>query len=195
MLHSRRSVLGLLAGATFGLAGCAAGPRGPVDPAERARDVAALRDAILALGPGIDPAEAARAAQVSYSETDALARQYGITDPPLIHNSKVNMGLRTRGLCWHWAEDLERRLKAEGFRTLAIHRAIANADNPFRIDHSTAVISRAGDGVMAGIVIDPWRKGGVLTWARLREDKDYRWRPRREVLAEKRARALARQGG
>ena len=72
----------------------------------------------MALGPEVDPDEAARAAEIAFSYTRELAIQYQITDPPLIHNTKVNMGLKPRGLCWHWAEDMERRLKAEGFQTL-----------------------------------------------------------------------------
>ena len=126
-----------------------------------------------------------RAARIAYQHTDDLARAYEITDPPLVHNTKVNLGLKPRGLCWHWAEDMEQRLKAEGFDTLQIHRAIANADNPFRIDHSTAIISARGDDMTDGIVLDPWRMGGKLFWAPLREDTRYNWVPRTEVLAAK----------
>lgn len=148
-------------------------------------EVARLEAAILALGPDVDAGEAARAARISYAHTHDLARQYGITDPPLVHNTKVNMGLRPRGLCWHWAEDMERRLAAEKFRTLDLHRAIASADNPFRIDHSTALISRAGAPIEQAIVLDPWRKGGVLTWVPFAEDGDYDWVARRDVLDKK----------
>jgi hypothetical protein len=156
----------------------------------REAEVAALRDAILALGPGVDPEEAARAAQVAYDYTDVLVREYEIVDPPIIHNMKVNAGLKPRGLCWHWAEDIERRLKAENFETLQLHRAIANADRAFRIDHSTTIISRRGDSMFEGIVIDPWRTGGDLVWARTTEDK-YPWEPQRAVL-ERKAERLAR---
>lgn len=162
-------------------AGCAA--TGPVPIADR--DVAALNRAIRALGPGVDPAEAGRAASVAYSETAALARAYAITDPPLVHNAKVNAGLRPRGLCWHWAEDMQARLDAEGFETLRTHRAIANADNAFRLDHSTAIVSRRGDAFQDGIVLDPWRNGGRLHWVPTRQDDRYEWVARAEVLARK----------
>lgn len=155
-----------------------------VEDLPRPAQVAGLRDAILALGPGIDPEEAARAAQVVYDYTDVLVREYEIVDPPLIHNAKVNAGLKPRGLCWHWAEDIERRLLAENFQTLDIHRAIANADRAFRIDHSTAIVSRKGDDMYQGIVLDPWRTGGELVWVRTTADK-YPWEPQRVVLARK----------
>lgn len=179
-------VLGLLT-----VSACGAVPPGGPRPGT-AQEVDALTSAILALGPGIDPEEAARAAQISYDHTYQLALEYQITDPPLVHNTKVNMGLRPRGLCWHWAEDMETRLEAETFRTLDLHRAIANADNPFRIDHSTAILSRMGDGMADGIVLDPWRQGGVLFWSPFAADTDYRWQPQQDVLDARRDRLIAR---
>lgn len=164
------------------LAGCGAPPA-----AVNRSDVAALENAILALGPEVNAEEAARAAAIAYSYTAQLAAEYQITDPPLIHNTKVNMGLRPRGLCWHWATDMEARLVAENFETLDLHRAIANAFNPILIDHSTALISATGDSFDQGIVLDPWRHGGRLFWAPMLEDTRYTWIERSEVFARKRA--------
>src|SRR6056297_2427777 len=175
---------GMLAGAMLLLAACAAPP--PPQPEEVSR----LAAAIKGLGPEVDPEEADRAAKMAYRHTHDLALEYQITDPPIVHNTKVNMGLKPRGLCWHWAEDMENRLEAEAFETLEIHRAIANADNPFRIDHSTAIVSRRGDAFDDGIVIDPWRKGGVLFWSPLMEDTDYSWVEQSVVHATKRAEFL-----
>lgn len=166
------------------LAACAGAPPGGPPPAGEA-EVAALAQAIRGLGPGVDGEEAARAARIAYAYPRRLAAAYGVTDPPLIHNMKVNMGLRPRGLCWQWADDLEARLAEEDFRTLALHRAIANADAPFRIDHSTVIVSRRGDGLFDGLVLDPWRAGGALRWAPVGAD-DYDWRPRESVFAERR---------
>ena len=150
--------------------------------------VSELAAAIAALGPGVAPEEAARAARIAYDYPLTLAQQYRITDPPLIHNTKVNMGLRPRGLCWHWAEDMEKRLAQEHFETLDLHRAIANFENPLRIEHSTVIVSASGDGMYDGIVLDAWRKGGRLTWVAPLEDREYKWRPRREVLIAKQER-------
>ncbi|WP_287184258.1 hypothetical protein [Rhodovulum sp.] len=180
--------------AALALAGCAAAPPGqdglpPPDPAE----VMALARTIQDLGPGIDPAEAGRAAEIAHAHARQLARDYRVTDPPLVHNTKVNMGLRDRGLCYHWAEDMEARLAQEGFRTLQLHRAISPGERLFRIDHSAVILSRKGDPMQAGVVLDPWRTGGELFWARTAEDPRYAWRPRAEVLAEKAAAAGLRE--
>ncbi|WP_306115940.1 MULTISPECIES: hypothetical protein [unclassified Roseovarius] len=155
------------------------------------QEINALAAAIRSLGPEVDPKEAMRAAKVTYDYTYQLSQEYQITDGPLIHNTKVNMGTRPRGLCWHWAQDIETRLKAENFKTLDMHRAVANSFN-IRLEHSTAIISRKGDGFQQGIVLDPWRKGGVLFWSRTLEDRRYTWMPRAEVMARKRSESRRR---
>lgn len=160
-------------------AGCAPAPKDASPD-----DIDRLARQIEALGPGVDPREAARAARIAYTYSLQLREEYNVTDGPIIHNAKVNNGLRERGLCVHWAEDIEKRLDAEGFETLEMHRAIAEG-NEFRIDHSTAVISARGDGFEEGIVLDPWRFGGVLYWALTPQDAKYFWEPQMEVLARK----------
>ncbi len=148
----------------------------------------ALAEMIENLGPGVDPEEARRAARIAIDYPLELKRQYRVTDPPLIHNMKVNMGLRPRGLCYQWADDLEARLRQENFRTLTLHRAIANSDRPFLIEHSTVIISRKGDPFEKGIVLDPWRYGGTLYWAPTLKDETYKWIPREKVFEARRKR-------
>jgi hypothetical protein len=152
-------------------------------------DIAALAAAIRALSPGVDAEEAARAAFVSYTHVARLRAEYQITDPAIIHNIKVNQGIKPRGLCWHWAQDMETRLAEEAFATLDLHRAIANYDN-WWLEHSTVIISAAGAAMHDGLVIDPWRAGGVLTWMPVRDDRRYDWTPRAEVFDWKRDRGL-----
>lgn len=155
-------------------------------------EIAKLAEGIANLGPDVDPEEAMRAARISFEHTRALAISYEIVDGPMVHNTKVNMGLKPRGLCWHWAEDMEKRLKAENFETLVIHRAIANATN-WRIEHSTAVISQRGDDMFKGMVVDPWRLGGTLAFNPTVADPDYEWLPQAVVHEQKREKMRAEQ--
>ncbi len=171
----------LLFALLLGFAACALPRTGP-PPLGTEAEIAALTRAIEELSPAVDPAEAARAARIAYRHTHELAIAYEITDPPLVHNIKVNSGRKPRGLCWHWAEDLEKRLMAEGFATLDMHRAIANGDTRLLIDHSTAIISAVGAPMEEGLVLDPWRKGGELFWSPVQSDPRYTWEPREEVL-------------
>jgi len=167
--------------AALALSACTLRPAGPPPPGSEA-DIAALSRAIAAMDASIDPSEANRAARIAYTHTYSLALSYQITDAPLVHNAKVNSGRKPRGLCWHWAQDMETRLNAEGFETLDMQRAIANADSAILIDHSTAVIVAKGAPMTAGIVLDPWRKGGVLFWSPVATDTRYKWQEREAVL-------------
>ena len=166
--------------ALVALAACGGPP-----PAATPDEVMRLAAAIASLGPEVDREEARRAAEISYAHTHRLALEYEITDPPIVHNTKVNLGIKPRGLCWHWARDMEKRLAQERFTTLDLHRAVANADNAFQLEHSTAIVSARGAAYDAGIILDPWRKGGRLTWLPVRDDNAYQWEPRNEVVARK----------
>jgi hypothetical protein len=166
---------------TLFFAACSVSQLPPVSQDEFNR----LEVKILALGPHVSAEEAARAARVALQYPRQLRSQYEVTDGPLIHNSKVNAGTRPRGLCWHWAQDMQMRLAAEQFETLDLHRAIANSNLALRIDHSTVLISAAGDTMLNAIVLDPWRFGGLLYFGTLVEDTKYKWLPQTEVLRKR----------
>ncbi|MEM9240228.1 MAG: hypothetical protein AAGB07_09635 [Pseudomonadota bacterium] len=151
-----------------------------------AQEIAELTQGFMNLGEDVDPDEAARAARVVYTYVDQLKIEYQITGSALAHNTKVNMGIAPRGLCWHWAHDIDARLIRERFRTLEIHRAIANHNN-LRLEHSTTMLGRRGDPMYKAIVLDPWREAGTLFWKVAADDARYDWTDREQVFAYKRA--------
>jgi hypothetical protein len=77
---------------------------------------------------------------------------------------------------------MEARLAQEDFRTLELHRAIANADSAFILSHSTVIMSARGDDMDEGIILDPWRYAGTLYWSSVPEDTDYAWVARHKVF-------------
>ncbi|UXX84650.1 hypothetical protein [Roseovarius pelagicus] len=170
----------LIVAAFLTIAGCGATPT--IEPVEQ-NDITKLATQIQGLGSGVAPAEAERAAEIAYRYSLQLAQEYQVTDPPLVHNAKVIHGYRPRGLCNHWTEDLNKRLKQEHFRTLSLHWAIS-PPTPFRIIHHTVIISARGDTLDDGIVLDPWRNSGALFWSKTKADDHYNWRPRMEVREE-----------
>ncbi|MBU2959565.1 hypothetical protein KO516_01740 [Citreicella sp. C3M06] len=179
----------LVAALLFALTAAACSVPDPQDlPRPAQHDVAALAQAITDLGPQVDPDEARRMARIAYDYPLRLAVEYQVEDRPIIHNIKVNQGLKPRGLCYQWADDLEARLSAEGFQTLELQRAIANSESAIRIEHSTVIVTAPGASLYDGIVLDPWRNGGLLFWDKVRDDTRYPWLPREEVFKRKRAR-------
>ena len=163
MISRRQFTLGMGA---LPLAACGSAPEKRAFASQG--EIRRLEATILAMRDDVDPAEAARAAQIAFEHTRTLAIRYEIVDPPLIHNTKVNMGLN-----------------AENFETLEMKRAIAEGRG-VRIDHSTAIISAAGEDHTKGVVLDPWRNGGVLFFAPVAEDTRYFWEAREVVLGRRR---------
>lgn len=188
------------------LAACAAPPSGapergaareamalPARPPEAEIDatIAEVTAALRALGPSVDPNEAARAARIAVRKPLDWAREWHVVDSPLAHNFKVVHGLREKGVCQDWADALHAALAAEGLRSLQIHRAMANARN-IALEHATVILTARGAPMETGLVLDPWRIGqGRLWFGRVTEDPRYRW----ESLASVRAwREAARTG-
>jgi hypothetical protein len=189
-----RKIIFLLPLLAYLIQGCAS-TNPPIDelpPLVEQQRINELELAILALGDDIKPDEAHSAATIAIEYSLELAQEYEISDPPLMHNFLVNIGVKSRGLCVDWTYDLLTRLQQERFRSLSLHWGIANYDSAFRIEHSTAIISARGEPLPRGIVLDPWRQSGQLFWARTLEDPEYQWKPHAEIHAAKRERkALA----
>lgn len=151
--------------------GCGAGPA-PGDTAAEEHlwahqpqevRIAALRREVAKLGPGVSPAEADRLATLAIQHAEFLASKYHMSRPVELHNMMVSVGLRPRGKCFQLANDLYLRLRAERFRTLALCRGIADADD-FWNEHSCVVVTARGKPFSTGLVLDAWRYAGKLRW-------------------------------
>ena len=127
------------------LAACAGNSPQPIHSLEVAdQQVQALNNAILSLGDEVNPGEARRAARTALEYSRQLARDYEVTDSALVHNLKVNLGMKQRGLCIDWTSDLMARLRLENYTSLDLHWAIANYESAFSLEHSSVVISARG---------------------------------------------------
>lgn len=123
---------------------------------------ASLAAGFQKLGPKVDPTEAGLLAERAFSASQELAREYAVVRPAVLHNCLVNVGLKRRGLCYHWSEDLRARLLLIDVRTLELHRGVARMAT-YR-EHNAVVVTAAGAPFSSGIVLDPWKDGGRLQW-------------------------------
>ena len=131
-----------------------------------------LPERLAALGPTVSQDEAQRAAACAYDSAQQLAREYRVVGPPLFHNFLVNLGLRKRGLCYHWAEDLAARPQSLKLTTLDLHWGIARAGS--LREHNSVIVTAKGQPFEEGIVLDGWRHSGRLYWAPVTSDR-YPW--------------------
>ena len=139
---------------------------------EAETSAARLAELLRNLESTVDPAEARLAAATACAHSLELARAYRVVRPQALHNILVNVGLRSRGLCFHWAEDLTARLERLHLRTLEIHRGVARMGT--LREHSCVVLTAVGQAFEEGVILDAWRHSGQLHASPLKQDK-YPW--------------------
>lgn len=156
------------------LAGCAT-PELPRQAAWRAHQPAAtatadfnqqcllaLTDDLKSLAPWVAPAEAETLARAALAAAAALRQSYRPVRPAWLNNTLVNFRLKSRGLCYQWADDLGARLVGLSLATLHLHRAVARRGGPR--EHSGLVVTAVHQPFKQGIILDAWRYGGILFW-------------------------------
>ena len=155
----------------FSLGGCATPlvPSRADDGDASSSDLAAT---LRSLGPRVSPIEAARVAERAQITARKLAQDYRSAGSPHFHNFLVNAGLKKRGLCFHFAEDLTRQLEALQLRTLELHWATARGGT--LREHNSVVVTARGKPFHEGIVLDAWRDPGTLFWSPVQRDR-YPW--------------------
>ncbi|MCK5901704.1 MAG: hypothetical protein KAG28_01030 [Cocleimonas sp.] len=138
------------------------------------KKIEALQRAIMSLGSHIDPNEAYFVAREGVLYPMVLSNQYRLVSPPLLQNVLVNYNYRKNGLCWQWTRDMGKQLGKNPLRTLEFHHGVAFRRNYWK-EHSTLVVTKKGDVVKNGIVLDPWRNSGVLYWNFVKKDTKFPW--------------------
>lgn len=120
-----------------------------------------------------DP-ESDRLARTVLARTAELAQAYQVRKPALWHNLLVNMGLRERGLCCHWTQDLLETIR--GLHLEKYRAAWGVSRYGTWREHNSVVIVAAGEPFVSGLLLDPWRNAGDLYWAPVAMDV-YPWQP------------------
>lgn len=150
--------------------GCAVKPEALNVESQR---VAQLTSELQGLGGDVDYTEARVFAFEALLYPKTLAEQYGLVSPPLWHNFLINTGVKDRGLCYQWAEDMMSHLKALHYQSFDLRWGVANKGE--MDEHNTVVVVAKGAPFWTGILIDPWRNSGVLYWSKLSDDPEYKW--------------------
>jgi hypothetical protein len=169
-----KTLLALVAALLF--SGCA-GPHSalPKGDAQIASKVNSLQSRLAGLAENIDPAEAHRVAEAAVTYSLRLAEEYRVAPPAWWNNLLIQMGLRDRGLCFHWTADLMKRLQALNLKAYRLHWGVAYQGSDLR-EHNSVVITALNQPFEEGLVLDPWRNSGDLYWAAVSRDA-YPWVP------------------
>jgi cell division protein FtsB len=132
-----------------------------------------LKDDLAALNQQANILEAQLVAETAITYSDQLAEEYQLVRPAVLHNVLIRVGLKDRGLCYHWTEDLLKQLQSLDLRTYQFHWGVAHRGSELR-EHNSVVITARGQAFEKGMVLDPWRNSGDLYWALIKSDR-YPW--------------------
>ena len=143
---------------------------------QRQVKIVTLKKMLLHLGSNVDVYEAEDLAKSSVNYSYRLAQKYKAIDAPWLQNTLVNMGLKKRGLCHEWAEDLLRFLLKRDYQSFSFHTVGANIG--YLNEHNALSVSLKGKGISNSILLDAWRNSGDLYFIKIEHDKKYRWSER-----------------
>ncbi len=159
---------------SFFLAGCAV-----TVPSVSQSKMIQLSTLLQSLDKRIPQDEAIRLSQDIFYQTQKLTQEFELTSPPLFHNTLVNMGMREKGLCYHWSDALYRYLSQQEYPHFEFHLVGSNIGEYFSEHNALVVVGKDGS-IQNGILVDPWRNSGELYFKKIDEDKMYVWKHREE---------------
>ncbi len=142
-----------------------------------------LERLLKSLSQSVNSQEASLLADVSINYSMVLAKEYQTVSNPVVQNVLVNSGIKERGLCIHWTEDLLRKLSSLNLESFSFHWGVAHRESSFKLEHSAVIVSAKDGNFTEGIVLDPWRCTGDLYFNLVVNDK-YPWTKQYNKITE-----------
>ena len=134
---------------------------------------------LYSLNEKVDKKEATILSNEMFKQAQFLKESYSLVSPPLFHNFLVNIGVKEKGYCWHFAIDMLKHAKSLELKSFDFYFATANLGDYWK-EHNTLVVTCKACDINQGIVIDPWRNSGELFYCKIKNDTEYIWYQRGE---------------
>src|SRR6266487_283688 len=120
----------------------------------------ALASQLAALSPRVNPEEAKLLAECAYATVSKLRREYRMFGTPIFNNFLIYHGIRKRGYCYQWSEDLLIALDRLKLTSLELHWGEYDP-NTWR-ENNCIVVTAKGQPFKRGIMLECWRHLGHL---------------------------------
>lgn len=157
---------------SFFLVGCVT-----TAPLNSQNDLRQLSTLLQSLDKNISQEEAKQLSQDIFHQTQMLTKEFELTSPPVWHNFLVNVGVREKGLCYHWSDALYVYLSKKQYDSFDFHQMGADIGKYF-MEHNVLVVVSKGGKLEDGVIIDPWRDSGKVYFSKVSEDTKYKWKHR-----------------
>jgi hypothetical protein len=158
-------------------------------PAKDSAKADELGDQLAKLSRRVDPNEAKLLADCAYATVAKLREEYRPFGTPIFNNFLVYHGLKKRGYCYQWSEDLLLALDKLKLKTLELHWGDTYRDT-WR-ENNCLVVTAKGQPFDRGMILECWRHFGHLRWNLVPSDQDPYYE-NAEWAAKVRARAASK---
>ena len=135
------------------------------------RSIKGLAKALTALAHDVDPAEAQALSATAHTKARSLKKEYRVVLNPEFTVFLYNIGMRKRGWCGHWAQDIGAELKELKLKTLVLHWGEAYPKSTS--ENNALVVTARNQPFNQGIIVDGWRRAGRLFWCQVKKDDEY----------------------
>ena len=142
-----------------------------------------LADELASLSPRVNRDEAKLLADRAFATVTKLRREYRMFGTPIFNNFLIYHGLRKRGYCYQWSEDLLVALDKLNLKSLEV-RWGEHDPNTWR-ENNCLVVTAKGQAFNRGIMLECWRHLGhlyfgpiVSDWETYTENPSYAQRVR-----------------
>ncbi|HEU5248232.1 MAG TPA: hypothetical protein VFU09_14185 [Candidatus Udaeobacter sp.] len=119
-----------------------------------------LADELASLSPRVNRDEAKLLANCAFATVTKLRREYRMFGTPIFNNFLIYHGLRKRGYCYQWSEDLLIAIDALRLKSLDLHWG-EHDPNTWR-ENNCIVVTAKGQPFKQGIMLECWRHLGHL---------------------------------
>jgi hypothetical protein len=120
----------------------------------------ALANQLGALSPRVNRDETKLLAECAYATVSKLRREYRMFGTPIFNNFLIYHGLRKRGYCYQWSEDLLVALDKLKLTSLELHWG--EYDPRTWRENNCIVVTAKGQPFRSGIMLECWRHLGHL---------------------------------
>jgi hypothetical protein len=127
-----------------------------------------LADELASLSPRVNCDEAKLLADCAFATVTKLRREYRMFGTPIFNNFLIYHGLRKRGYCYQWSEDLLIAIDALRLKSLELHWG-EHDPNTWR-ENNCIVVTAKGQPFKRGIMLECWRHLGHLYFGPVASD-------------------------
>jgi len=127
-----------------------------------------LANDLASLSPRVNRDEAKLLADCAFATVSKLRREYRMFGTPIFNNFLIYHGLRKRGYCYQWSEDLLITLDALRLKSLEL-RWGEHDPNTWR-ENNCIVVTAKGQPFKRGIMLECWRHLGHLYFGPIASD-------------------------